>query len=253
MDTSWLLTNFIAAFLLPPLNLLLVGGLGLLLLARRPRLGKALVFVALAGLWLLSTPLVAARFLDSLAPPFQALDGSEAEAIVILGGGRVRDSLEYGGDTVKTFTLERLRHGARLARQLRKPVLVTGGAPEGEGVPEAQLMRALMRDEYRQPVRWMEARSRNTRENAYYSAEILTRAGVRRIYLVSHAWHLARAMPEFERAGLTVVPAGTGYKRHGTAELFDFIPNAQALQNSYLASHEWIGLLWYRLRNATHP
>ncbi|MEW5769319.1 MAG: YdcF family protein [Pseudomonadota bacterium] len=249
MSLSWFLTNLVAALLLPPLNLLVVGGLGLALRRCRPRLGMGLVVASLAGLWLLATPIVAGGLLDSLEPAPAILDGREADAIVILGGGRNRGSIEYGGDTVKHFTLERLRYGAFLARRLNKPILVTGGAPEGVGTPEGRIMRDVLEEEYRLPVRWVEDASRNTRENAEFSAAILKQAGVRRIYLVSHAWHLARAIPEFERAGLAVVPAGTGYTLSGNLEPFDFIPNAQALLNSYLASHEWLGQLWYRLRN----
>ena len=249
MTFSWLITNFIAAFLLPPMNLLLLGGAGIFLLKRKPRLGKGLVIASLVGLWLLSTPIIAAKFLNSLVPKPATLSGREADAIIILGGGRFRNSVEYGGDTVSQFTLERVRYGAYLARKLGKPVLVTGGAPEGNLVPEGQLMHSVLQGEYGVPPRWVEDRSRNTRENALFSAEILRQSGIRRIYLVTHAWHLARAIPEFERVGLTVIPAGTGHKLEGDLELFDFIPNAHAMKNSYLASHEWVGLAWYRLRN----
>jgi len=249
MTLNWLFTNLLAAILLPPLNLLLLGGTGALLLGRWPRLGKGLLAASFLGIWLLSTPFVAGKLLEGLMPVPGPLTGREADAIVILGGGRIRDSVEYGGDTLKHFSLERVRYGAHLARKLRKPVLVTGGSPEGEGTPEGQIMAAVLEKEYRLQVRWVEDRSRNTLENARFSGEILARAGIRRIYLVTHAWHLARALPEFERAGLTVIPAGTGYKLHGKPEFFDFIPNAQALLESYLASHEWIGLLWYQLRN----
>lgn len=247
MSISWLLTNFLAAFLLPPLGLLLPGIAGLWLLPRRRRLGKSLIGLSLAGLWLLSTPIVADALLDSLKPPPAALTGREADAIVILGGGRNSGSLEYGGDTVNRFSLERVRYGARLAKQLRKPVLVTGGAPEG-GRSEGDIMRALLRDEYGLDARWAEETARNTRENARNSAVILGKAGIRRVYLVTHAWHLKRALPEFEATGLTVVPAGTGYYLGGELSPLDFLPQAKSLEHSFLAMHEWIGLLWYRIR-----
>ena len=249
MDLSWLITNFIAAFLLPPVSLVLLGAVGLMVLKRRRALATGLLAASLAGIWLLSTPIVAGALLDSLKPPPVHLTGKEADAIVILGGGRITNSVEYGGDTAKNFTLERIRYGALLARKLRKPILVTGGAPGGEGISEGQIMRAVLQDEFGVSVRWMEGRSRNTRENARFSAAILEQAGIKRIYLVTHAWHLARAIPEFEAAGLTVIPAGTGYKLYADRELLDFVPNAPALLNSYLAFHEWIGLFWYRLRN----
>lgn len=246
MTLSWLVTNFIAAFLLPPLNLLLLGGLGWFLLRRRPTWGKALLGFSLVGIGLLSLPLVGNALLDALKPPALALHGSEADAIVVLGGGVHYDTLDYGGDTVGQYTLERVRYGAWLARKLNKPLLVTGGSPAG-GRPEGQLMRETLEREFGVPVRWVEDRSRNTRENARFSAAILKLAGVTRIYLVSHAWHLPRALPEFEQEGLRVVAAGTGYGRGGLRPL-DFLPSATGLRDSYLAMHEGIGLLWYRLR-----
>lgn len=245
---SWLVTNLIAAFLLPPLNLLILGGFGLYLSKRRRPWGRTLVGFSLAALWLLSTPFVADAMLDTLKPEYRALDGGEADAIVILGGGRHYDTLEYAGDTVGSLTLERVRYGARLARRLNKPLLVTGGSPDG-GQAEAALMRDVLEREFGIRVRWVENRAENTRDNARFSAALLKPAHIERIYLVSHAWHLPRAMPEFEREGLRVVAAGTGYGRGGGVRLFDFVPSARGLQDSFLAMHEGIGLIWYRIRN----
>lgn len=248
MSLSWLLTNFVAAFLLPPLNLLLLGAAGFWLLKRRRRLGRALIAVCLAGTWLLSTPVISNALLDSLKPAPVALSGGEADAIVILAGGRVHDSLEYGGDTLGRFSLERVRYGARLAKRLHKPVMAVGGAPEGGALSEGEILSAALRDEYGVGTKWIEPFSRNTRENARNAAEILKQAGIQRIYLVTHAWHLPRAVAEFEAAGLKVVPAATGYFLDTELGLLDFLPRASALEQSYLAMHEWIGLLWYRIR-----
>ena len=249
MSISWFITNFIAAFLLPPLVFLLPGFLGLLLLRRRRALGKALVGFSLAGLWVLSLPVVANAFLDTLKPPPLALKGDEADAIIVLGGGRTRDSVEFGGDTLSRYSLERIRYGAWLAKRLNKPILVTGGAPDGGDTSEGEIMRNALANEFSQPVRWVENRSINTRENALFSLAILKAAHIERIYLVTHAWHLPRAIPEFERLGLKVVPAGTGYSLKQAKTPLDFLPSAGALQKSHLAMHEWIGLLWYRIRN----
>ncbi|MBP8901298.1 MAG: YdcF family protein [Thiobacillaceae bacterium] len=249
MSNSWLLTNLLAAFLLPPLNLLLIGATGYWLLGRKRNLGKALIAIALGGLWLLSTPMISAALLDSLKPDPVAPTGREADAIVILGGGSNRDSLEFGGDTLNRFSIERVRYGAWLAKRLGKPVLVTGGAPDGGSKSEAEIMATTLGDEYGVATEWMEPHSRNTRENARNTADILGKAGIQRIYLVTHSWHLRRAIPEFETAGLKVVPAGTGYFLESAPTLLDFLPNGKALDQSYLAMHEWIGLLWYRIRD----
>jgi len=250
MTLYWLITNLIAALLLPPLSLLLVALFGLSQLRRKPKLGRRLIGFSLLALWLLATPIVANPFLDSLTPSPVILTATQADAIVVLGGGRYKDDIGYGSDTTNAFSLERVRYGAYLAKKLKKPVLLTGGAPEADRVPEGELMRQAMENEFGVRVRWVEDRSRNTLENAAFSAPMLQEAGIKRIYLVSHGWHLKRAIPEFERLGLEVIPAGTGQKlSNAEYEVFDFVPNAKSLVNSYLATHEWIALLWYRIRH----
>ncbi len=248
MNATWLVTNLIAAFLLPPVNLLLVGLAGVWLLKRRRTLGKALIVASLGGIWLLATPVVADRLLAGVSLSPFVPRGDEAQAIVVLGGGLQYDEVEYGGDSPGRFTLPRLRYAAWLARRTGHPVLVSGGTVD-DHPPEARVMRTVLEGEYGVPVRWVEDRSTNTWENARFSAEMLRAAGVSRIYLVSQAWHLKRAVPEFERAGLGVVPVGTAYPLSGETRLMDFVPNAKALQDSYVATHEAIGLVWYRIRN----
>lgn len=249
ISLSWLLSKTIAALLLPPLNLLLLALAGAWLAGRHRRLGRALLAAGLGGLWLLSTPIVANALLDSLSGSPTPLAADQADAIVILGGGRVRDSWEYGGDTLGRFSLERVRYGALLARRLDRPVLVSGGSAQGEAVAEATIMAEALEREFGVPVRWIEAGSRNTRENARMSAELLRRDGVGRVFLVTHAWHLPRARPEFEAVGLVVIPAGTGHSLDSDIRPLDFLPSAPALYQSYYACHEWIGLLWYRIRD----
>ena len=246
---NWL-KPLVKALILPPTGPLLVAAFGLWLRRYRPRTGSALAVLGVATLLALSVPVVASLLMRPLdvAGVIDLQRARSAQAIVILGGGTRPDAVEYGGDTVGRFTLERVRYGAWLARKLDKPVLVTGGNPDG-GRPEGQLMRETLEREFGVKVRWVEDRSETTRENARYSAALLKEAGIGRIYLVSHAWHLPRALPEFEREGLRVVPAGTGYSRTRGPRPLDFVPNAKGLYDSYLAMHEGIGLVWYRIRN----
>lgn len=245
---SWLITNFLAAFLLPPLDLILLMAAGLLAMRRRPRLGKALVASGLVLLYALSTPLVAGTLIRLLeVPPLSAKTSlAGVGAIVVLGAGRYEDAPEYGGDTANALALERLRYGARLHRQTGLSILVTGGAPAG-GVPEGRFMKDMLEKEFGVPVRWMEDASDNTRENAINSARILAKAHVTKILLVTHAWHMPRARFSFERAGLEVIPAGTHFTREAL-EPMSFMPDAGALRTSAYAMHEAIGLVWYRLR-----
>ena len=161
----------------------------------------------------------------------------DAKAIVILGGGIRRHAREYGGDTLGSLTLERVRYGARVARLTGLPVLVSGGSVLS-GEPEATLMRSSLESEFGVPVRWIEARSRTTHENAVLSAEILRKEGIGRVLLVAHGFDMRRAKTEFAAQGIDAIPAPVGKRggKHNT--IFDFLPSISGLVGSYFATYE---------------
>jgi len=253
MSLSWLLTNLVALCLLPPFNGLLLAGSGCLLRRRWPRLGSCLIVGGMALLVVLSLQVVARCLLLPLEqryPPLvlTALEGVPVDAVVVLGGGHRSIAPEFGGsDDVTARTLERLRYGAWLAKTLNRPLLVSGGRPDGQARSEAEAMALVLRRDFGVGVRWLETDSRNTRENAGKSADLLRQEGVRRVILVTHAWHMPRAVRAFERAGFDVVPAPTAYLTTHPLTPLDFLPRARGMEWSSLALHEWIGMAWYAL------
>ena len=112
---------------------------------------------------------------------------SEGQVIVVLGGGTYFNAVEYGGDTVSRYSLERIRYAAHLYQLTGKWILVTGGAPLGNISSEAEQMKSVLENEFRTPVKWVEGNSNNTRENAYKSYETLKKDGITHIMLVTHA------------------------------------------------------------------
>lgn len=247
----WVITNAIAAWLLPPGCLLLVAAWGLLRLRKHPRSGTALLVFALGALWLLSTPLVARSLMSLLeTTPVDLASTPPAQAIVVLGGGKYAAPPEYGGtDTVGASTLVRLRYAAYLHRATGKPLLVSGGSPEGSAVSEAQAMKSALENEFKAPVTWTENTSNNTFENARASFVTLKAHGVTRIYLVTDAWHMPRSQRAFAAAGFSVVPAPTAFATSHGFTLLDCLPHAGSLRQSSLFFHEIIGLAWYRLKS----
>lgn len=247
---SWFITNLISAFLLPPLNLMLVALLGLFIIRSHSRLGRTLLIGSLSLLWLCATPYFAGSALQLLEGSPNKIDAQAqpADAIVVLGGGTYFNAPEYGMDTVSESTLTRLRYAARLQRETGRPVLVTGGKPLGNDISEAHLMRAVLEQEFKIPVRWVEDASDNTLENARYTHQLLQKDGIKRIYLVTHAWHMPRSILAFRAAGFEVIPAPTAFTTRYRTDLLSFIPNAGGLYGSSIFMHEIIGLLWYRLR-----
>lgn len=246
---EWLITKAFAA-LLAPLGIVLVILLVAALVAwRRPLAAWRPVALAFIVLYPLSTHFVADQLLWWLEPaPRDPVADRSGQAIVVLGGGTYFSAPEYGGDTVKSPVLARLRYAAHLHRALDKPVLASGGAPEGNPVPEARLMSEVLQQDFRVAVVWVEEGSRNTFENALQSAALLKPADIQKIYLVTHAWHMRRARLAFEHAGFKVIPAPTGYTTRFKLSVLDFLPDARALDNSGLFFHEVAGIGWYYLR-----
>ena len=248
---GWFAITLISTFLLPPFNLILLGTAGLVLLKWRPQLGTLLITATLTLLYLLSTPFFAELMLQRLEtrPPLRPINTPDkgVQAIVVLGSSTYFDAPEYGGHTVSRFALERIRYAAWLYRLTGKPILATGGSPPGSSSSEADKMKAVLETEFHVPVRWAEGGSVNTRENAYKSFAVLRKDGIRRIALVTHAWHMPRAARVFEQAGFEVTPAATAYTTRYKTDLFAFLPSAGALQKSSLFFHEVIGMLWYWL------
>ncbi len=244
------LSYALAALALPPTSLVALALLGLVWPRRARRLGLGLAAAALAGLLVLGTDVAARRLIRTLeSAPLADARSSGAQAIVILAAGRSRGAPEWGGETVRALTLGRLRYGARLAHETGLPVLVTGGKPGGGHVAEAELMRDALRDEFGVAPRWVEAASDTTYDNARLSAALLLPAGVTHVLLVTDAWHMPRAQPAFERHGLRVTPAPTGYLGQAPFRALHLIPNAESLRVSHIALREWLGIVWYRLRD----
>ena len=246
-----LLAKLVGLLLLPPGFIIIVALLGLALRRRWPAIGGSLVVLALVALIALSLPITAKQLLAGLEDGVKPLpaDGWQAQAIVVLAGGRMEAAPEYRGDTVSSATLVRLRYAARLHRASGLPLLVTGGSVHGEAVPEAELMRQALDQDFQIAPKWVEGQSRNTYENAEYSKTILAASGVRQVLLVTHAGHMPRAEWAFRRVGLETVSAPTGFETtEETDRLFDFIPSAHGLHQSSRALHEYLGLWWYKLR-----
>lgn len=241
------------SLLLPPGILILMLAAAFLL--ARGVLARLLIFSAAAMLALMSLPAIATLLMAPLEP-YPALDKDsvpkEAQAILVMGAGRFTDAPEYGGDTVDHFSLQRIRYAAYLHRLTGLPIYIAAGSPEYEQPPLGVLMAHTLESELGVPVAGMETQSLTSWENAAYARPMLERDGIRHVLLVTSAWHMPRALEVFERAGIEVTPAPTGFNHNPGWEsdmtYTDWLPNARAFLISYYAIHEHLGRVWYQVR-----
>ena len=92
-------------------------------------------------------------------------------------------------------------------------------------------------------ARWLENRSRDTHQNAQFSAVILARDGVHKVLLVTSAAHMARAVVEFNEAGIDTTPAPAAMWTRRETGVMAYVPNADALVRSQRALYEAMGRL----------
>jgi uncharacterized SAM-binding protein YcdF (DUF218 family) len=229
---------------LPPAIFLVLAAIGFGMHRRRP-LRRKLIGAAFAGLALCSLPAVADLALWALEhAPAAALDPGAAEAIVVLAAESATGA-EYGGATVGAMTLERIRYAAHVQRRVAKPILASGGVVSPGQPPLADLMRDALTADFAARDVMVETTSRTTAENARDSAVLLRQAGIGRIWLVTHAWHMRRASAAFERHGIVVIAAPTRGTQLNWPGLRHLVPNANAMLRSHYAAHEAIGIAWY--------
>lgn len=238
--------------LLPPGFIIALFAVALIVMVWRRRLGVLIVALSLSLLLLCSLPVVARRLAGEVEPAHSLtsseLKSSGAGAIVVLGCGRNAAAPEYGGDVPAACTLVRLRYGVRLHAKTGLPLLVSGGRVWNESQSESALMAKTLRRDFGISPNWVEGRSRNTWENALYSAGMLKEAGIDSILLVTYALHMKRAAWSFRQMGITVTPAPTYFQsRSGRSPSWlNWLPSAKAMLLTHDAVREMIGMEWYR-------
>lgn len=238
----------------PPSSLLILLLLSFVLRKRWPKVALTSFILGVAGLYIMSLPITveyAARALETEMPLTQAQWPSlnqQADAIVILGGGREVNDPAWQGDQPALMAMQRLRYGARLAKATNLPVLVSGGLHFGQPPSEAQIMADSLAEDFDITARWLEGESRTTWENALYTAKILQAEGIQRVLLVTDAWHMPRSRWSYEQLGFSVTSAPVGFLSGANSRpLNGWMPESKALWQNTALLNEAIGALLYRL------
>lgn len=281
MDTwsaTWAIRNLIAEFLMPPGIWLLFIFLALILV-KRLWLKNTIIVMSTLAIWLTTTNFFAIQvthwansLLEWPEPLTVQKQSDEKAAIVILGGGRRKGATElpqYQFQDVSPQTMERIRYGARLAREMNLPILVSGGAPDRtqlNELSEAQVMAKVLQDELGIQVRWIEGQSHTTEENLKNSLEILEKDQIKKIYLVTHFWHMPRALQTVRQiqkkqattvtkkddsrngSDIEIVLAPHGYYQKQNYTPLDFYPSSEGFQRTRWIIHELLGSLYYRIK-----
>lgn len=259
----------VTALLLPPVPWLLLILLGMAWGRSRPRFGRAAIVMGVMLIWL-STCTGAARWLHRQlgldVPALSAMqiaalqaDSTVPTAILVLGGGMVPSADDPRRGELNGHSLERLRMGIRLARATGWPLAFSGGRGWAQNASledsEAEAAQRSATQDFAYPLTWLEDASRDTAENAVLSIKLLRGHGVRRVLIVSHAWHMPRAMALFGRAagdaGPAPIAAPLATERATLSPWLEWLPSSRGSELVRTGMREWLGVLFMRLSPAS--
>jgi uncharacterized SAM-binding protein YcdF (DUF218 family) len=242
--------NLLVTLALPPTGFVVLIVIGLLMGGTWRRTGRRLTWASLILLILFGMPVLPQSLLVALESGLPTTPPADhpPQAIVVLGAEVMRAKSEKLGIRVGLLTLDRLRTAAALHRRSGLPILVTGGTSQPHTAAVGLVMQESLTDDFQMPPRWVESKSADTWENARLSADILRPEGITSVYVVTHAWHMRRAVLAFQGTGLTVTAFPTSLDDPPGLDLYDLVPRVSGWQASYYAIHEWIGYAWYKLR-----
>lgn len=240
------------SLLLPPSIILFLGGFGLVVLKKRPHIGKCLMVAGIFSLYIISIGPVTdmlIRPLEESFTPFKKPFNS-ANVIVILGGG-VIDLSTLGMKPVPSNTsTARLIYGITLYREYPGSTLIISGGsgePDRQDISEADAMKEMAISLGVPAIDiFVENSSGSTIESVNALRALIKR---KKVILVTSAYHMKRAVAMFRKVGIEVIPASTDYvsERRGHS-FYSFIPKASNLMISTIALSEYMSYTWYTLK-----
>jgi uncharacterized SAM-binding protein YcdF (DUF218 family) len=239
--------------LLAPLTwALILVALGLLWLRARPGRAKASLVLAVVVLVVFSVEPVSRALFGSLEGAVQDTFRPDPpyDVVIVLGGMVDPWAMRATGQLELNDSVDRITRAAQLLRagQARN-ALVTGGLfydgrlqrSEADWLAEWLRGEGIAADQIA-----VEGESKNTRENALFSARILGERGWKRALLITSAWHAPRAVGCFRAVGVDVDLLKVDH-RAGRPAAVTWIPRAKALADSTDALRELFGGVVYRI------
>jgi uncharacterized SAM-binding protein YcdF (DUF218 family) len=253
----FLLKNIISQ-LFTPVSLSLeisVAGLLLLYLTSKQKTGKALVLTGVSLLAFCSYTTTSDILIGPLIkkyPPYehdnQTIQNQEAKIIVVLGAGHKSDSSLPISSRISYDSMVRLIEGIRIYRMIPKGKLLLSGGSEPGTISSAQDMAQLAKElGVNEKDIIIESKSRDTQDEAYIIRSMIGEAG---FVLVTSSVHMPRSMALFRKYGMNPIPAPTISIEESLVYSTpnSFFPSYINLQKSEMAFHEYLGIIWAKLR-----
>lgn len=238
----------IIKFLLIPSNLVIIMvviGVLLFFVKKLRKLSRYLLLGAVVIYLIFATGPVSFWLLGKLEYKYPYLkdttDVKDVEYIVVLAAYADEDQNLPLSSRVNGSAAFRLMEALKIHREIPESKIIISGSERVAGVMKEVLVSVGM-DEALILIE-------NAAFNTFGSAQNVKKiVGDKKIILVTSAGHMPRSMMVFRKAGMEPVPAPTDYLTFKNYMAISYLPSPLHLQNSDLAVHEYIGIVWYLIR-----
>lgn len=239
--------KFFYSFFLPPgIFIVLLTILTVRLYRREKNMARILTLIAV-GLYLSSTSFMGNLLLKTLENGYNPPSVIDGDVLIMLGGGATQDTPDIDGlGQLSDSGGNRLLTTARLHKKTGLLIILSSGRVFDDTGDESQIAkRQLIGLGVPENKIIVENTSRNTRENAQNTKQILEKNGFRKPLLITSAFHIKRAVKNFNKVGIVVQPYPTDYKVSKKSVLYlnKFVPSYTGLFQTGMALREYLGLL----------
>ena len=250
----FLFSKLLSAVTQPLFWLALLWFVSLIMMGWRPRWARAISGVGLVVLGLLGFEAIPNALLRKLEARYETPTAQSVAShvgVMVLGGSfGGTESFAAHGQVPLSEAAERLTQAVALMRQYPHWQLIFSGG-EGRllrsGITEAEMAQQFFLEQGIAAHRiQLEGRSRTTRENAQQVAQMLGPPCAGPWLLITSAWHMPRAMSEFQNIPCSITPYPVDF-RTGHHTLWYEYSIAYSLVRWQVALHEWLGMLAYGL------
>ena len=250
MSTMYIVSKLFTYLVLPPGIFIIL----LLFASFYARKFKFIFFLGAFCFYLLSNSFVADILLTPLETPYNiTLDTTQkADGVIVLGGGSVAGSANL---PLATDAYKRTVWGLMVAKKTNLP-LYFSGAGLYKKYTEADAFKDSIHEVNtnlgEQNISLHEEnKSLDTYQNAEFSKQLFYNKGITKptIYLVTSAYHMKRAIKLYKHFGFNIIPAATDFKiDNKPKDIWDYFPKMGTFERSYIALHEYAGILSLVLR-----
>lgn len=213
---------------------------------RLQQAGYVLALLGVVAVGCGPVPQVLLRLWQSPYAQRPALDWAPTNAIVLLTAGVTYPPggpLEPGHTAYARIAEAVVLYRDCRASGARCTLLVSGGDALSTGEPISfSYARTLLTLGVPPQDQVLEARSHTTWQNAQFSRPLLEGIGAQRVWLVTSAHHLRRAMFAFQHFGIAATPVRADYLR----AVPSIVPTSYNLYVTDAALHEYVGMALYR-------